>query len=235
MWFWSKADHFNPQRWAFRSYGPRRRCQIGPHRSLRAKNQKWNDRSRRGRQDQGGDRSRYDCPRLFVISVFDIKSSPLSKLWGGSARIFRRGVCSCPYRGTCTVDQQAFGSSVSATSDLAQETHSNIREWLSTHVYPKVAETTRILYGGSVNAKNSADLIAQKDIDGFLVGGATLARGSSSKSTNECIVSSATTASLTVGSKAKDNSYCSIAKTSLVQKFNKLKVASGLIYIDIQC
>ncbi len=56
----------------------------------------------------------------------------------------------------------------------AQETHANIREWLSTKVSPEVAAATRIIYGGSVSAGNSDTLATEKDIDGFLVGGASL-------------------------------------------------------------
>ena len=52
--------------------------------------------------------------------------------------------------------------------------HEHIRKWLSEKVSPKVAEETRIQYGGSVNAKNCAELSKIKDIDGFLVGGASL-------------------------------------------------------------
>ena len=42
------------------------------------------------------------------------------------------------------------------------------------NVSAQAAEKTRILYGGSVTEKNAAELIAKKDIDGFLVGGASL-------------------------------------------------------------
>ena len=45
---------------------------------------------------------------------------------------------------------------------------------MSKNISPEVAAATRILYGGSVSAGNCAELIKQKDIDGFLVGGASL-------------------------------------------------------------
>jgi triosephosphate isomerase len=45
---------------------------------------------------------------------------------------------------------------------------------LKKNVSKEAAEKTRILYGGSVTEKNAADLIKQKDVDGFLVGGASL-------------------------------------------------------------
>lgn len=49
-----------------------------------------------------------------------------------------------------------------------------IREWLSKNVSDDVAGKTRILYGGSVNAGNCEELIKKPNIDGFLVGGASL-------------------------------------------------------------
>ena len=49
-----------------------------------------------------------------------------------------------------------------------------IRDWLAKNVSPEVAGATRILYGGSVNAGNCAELIKKPNIDGFLVGGASL-------------------------------------------------------------
>lgn len=52
--------------------------------------------------------------------------------------------------------------------------HCQIREWLKKNVSEKVAEQTRIIYGGSVTGKNAAELAKEKDIDGFLVGGASL-------------------------------------------------------------
>jgi triosephosphate isomerase len=45
---------------------------------------------------------------------------------------------------------------------------------MSKNISPEVAAATRILYGGSVSGGNCAELINQKDIDGFLVGGASL-------------------------------------------------------------
>ncbi len=68
----------------------------------------------------------------------------------------------------------AIGTGKVATTAQAQEVHAAIRGWLKKEVSEKVAEETRILYGGSVNEKNCKDLKAQPDIDGFLVGGASL-------------------------------------------------------------
>lgn len=68
----------------------------------------------------------------------------------------------------------AIGTGVVATPQQAQDTHKDIREWLAAHVSPEVASETRIIYGGSANAKNCNDLFAMPDINGFLVGGASL-------------------------------------------------------------
>lgn len=68
----------------------------------------------------------------------------------------------------------AIGTGKVATTQQAQEVHEAIRKWLGENVSETVAAETRILYGGSVNAKNCKDLAKEKDIDGFLVGGASL-------------------------------------------------------------
>lgn len=71
----------------------------------------------------------------------------------------------------------AIGTGKVASSEQAQEVHAAIRSWLKKEVSEKVAETTRIIYGGSVNEKNCKELATQPDIDGFLVGGASLKPG----------------------------------------------------------
>jgi len=68
----------------------------------------------------------------------------------------------------------AIGTGKVATTDQAQEVHAAIRAFLAKEVSQAVADATRILYGGSVNEKNCKDLARQPDIDGFLVGGASL-------------------------------------------------------------
>lgn len=52
--------------------------------------------------------------------------------------------------------------------------HAAIREWLRKDVSAEAADNTRIIYGGSVTDKNCGELAKQPDIDGFLVGGASL-------------------------------------------------------------
>ena len=68
----------------------------------------------------------------------------------------------------------AIGTGKVATTEQAQDVHAAIRDWLKKDVGAEAAESTRILYGGSVNAKNCQELAKQADIDGFLVGGASL-------------------------------------------------------------
>lgn len=68
----------------------------------------------------------------------------------------------------------AIGTGKVATTEQAQEVHAAIRDWLSKSVSSEAAENTRIIYGGSVSEKNCRELAKEKDIDGFLVGGASL-------------------------------------------------------------
>merc|ERR1719436_1172396 len=68
----------------------------------------------------------------------------------------------------------AIGTGKVATPEQAQETHAAIRAHLREAVSADVAEKVRIQYGGSVTPDNCAELIAKPDIDGFLVGGASL-------------------------------------------------------------
>jgi triosephosphate isomerase len=68
----------------------------------------------------------------------------------------------------------AIGTGLTATPDQAQDVHDFIRELLGQMYDEKLAEEIRILYGGSVKPNNAEDLMNQEDIDGLLVGGASL-------------------------------------------------------------
>ena len=68
----------------------------------------------------------------------------------------------------------AIGTGVNATPAQAQEMHAQIRGWLKQRFSPAEAGSLRILYGGSVKAGNALELLSQPDIDGVLVGGASL-------------------------------------------------------------
>jgi len=61
-----------------------------------------------------------------------------------------------------------------ASAADAQEVCAAIRKELATLASQPIAETARVLYGGSVNAKNIGEIVAQNDVDGALVGGASL-------------------------------------------------------------
>lgn len=68
----------------------------------------------------------------------------------------------------------AIGTGRVASAADAQEVCAAIRKELASLASPQVADSVRVLYGGSVNAKNVGELVAQGDIDGGLVGGASL-------------------------------------------------------------
>lgn len=68
----------------------------------------------------------------------------------------------------------AIGTGVTASSAQAQEIHVFIRKEIAAKYGQEVADSTTILYGGSCNAKNASDLFGQPDIDGGLIGGASL-------------------------------------------------------------
>ena len=71
----------------------------------------------------------------------------------------------------------AIGTGKNASPADAEEVHAAIRRWLAAKD-PALAERTRILYGGSVKADNAAGLLAEPNVDGALVGGASLDAGS---------------------------------------------------------
>ena len=68
----------------------------------------------------------------------------------------------------------AIGTGKTATSDQAEEIHAYIRSVIAAKYGKEVAENTSILYGGSCKASNAPELFAKPDIDGGLIGGASL-------------------------------------------------------------
>nr|UDB72884.1 triosephosphate isomerase [Hemiscorpius lepturus] len=68
----------------------------------------------------------------------------------------------------------AIGTGKTASPEQAQEVHAQLRDWLKSNVSEDVANKTRIIYGGSVTAANCKELAKNPDVDGFLVGGASL-------------------------------------------------------------
>lgn len=68
----------------------------------------------------------------------------------------------------------AIGTGKTATPEQAEEVHKFIREYLERNYGKEISENTRILYGGSVNDKNIDELMKAENIDGVLVGGASI-------------------------------------------------------------
>ncbi|HMP79241.1 MAG TPA: triose-phosphate isomerase, partial [Pirellulaceae bacterium] len=68
----------------------------------------------------------------------------------------------------------AIGTGRTATPKQADEVHADLRKWIATRYNSPVAESARIIYGGRVKPENASELLAQPNIDGALVGGASL-------------------------------------------------------------
>jgi triosephosphate isomerase len=68
----------------------------------------------------------------------------------------------------------AIGTGRTATADQAQEIHAHIRQTIAAKYGQTIAGDLTILYGGSMNAENAKDLVAKPDVDGGLIGGASL-------------------------------------------------------------
>lgn len=68
----------------------------------------------------------------------------------------------------------AIGTGVTASSDQAEEMHAFIRELVAENYSERIAQETTILYGGSCNPKNAQELFKNEDVDGGLIGGASL-------------------------------------------------------------
>ncbi len=82
----------------------------------------------------------------------------------------------------------AIGTGRTASPAQAEEAHQWIRKVLGTHFSPAAAERIRIQYGGSVKPENAKELLSKPDIDGALVGGASLdARGFTAIIKNACL------------------------------------------------
>jgi triosephosphate isomerase len=92
-------------------------------------------------------------------------------------RQVREGLAGVPWTSDCVIAYEpvwAIGTGLAATAEQANETIGYIRSLLSQIGSPEIASGTRIQYGGSVKADNAAELFGQPEIDGALVGGASL-------------------------------------------------------------
>ena len=68
----------------------------------------------------------------------------------------------------------AIGTGVTATPEQAESAHEHLRNWLASRYTPAFSQRVRVLYGGSVKADNAETLLGQANVDGALVGGASL-------------------------------------------------------------
>ena len=68
----------------------------------------------------------------------------------------------------------AIGTGKTATDEMAQEAHAEIRKVLAEMFGESAASSIRIIYGGSMKPENATGLLAQPDVDGGLIGGASL-------------------------------------------------------------
>ncbi len=93
------------------------------------------------------------------------------------ARQVRRGLDGVPWTGACVIAYEpvwAIGTGLAATGAQANETIGYIRGLVAELFGSPIASATRIQYGGSVKADNAAEFLSQPEIDGALVGGASL-------------------------------------------------------------
>ncbi len=81
----------------------------------------------------------------------------------------------------------AIGTGVVATKDQAEEVHKYIRGLLKDMYDANIADSVRIQYGGSVKPENIRELIAEEDVDGALVGGASLKADSFTQIIKGCL------------------------------------------------
>ncbi|WP_156309279.1 triose-phosphate isomerase [Sphingobacterium endophyticum] len=101
-------------------------------------------------------------------SYFDIIKTQLSKgLFHLDAEAFKNVVLAYE-------PVWAIGTGLTATPEQAQEVHAFIRKTLAEQYGQEIADNTSILYGGSANPSNAQSLFSQPDIDGGLIGGASL-------------------------------------------------------------
>lgn len=127
----------------------------------------------------------------------------------------------------------AIGTGKAATPNTAQATHSAIREFLKTRIGDAAAKV-RIIYGGSVNGKNCADYASCPDVDGFLVGGASLKPevNRSEPSLFSCLLTSfSLPIYATPRSKTKTDPKCWVVEASKLNKRKRtLRVELGELF-----
>ena len=98
----------------------------------------------------------------------------VKKQLDGSLKNFREDKTLLPSTILAYEPVWAIGTGETATPEQAQEAHLFVRRWLKENVGHDTGEAIRILYGGSVRPENIKELMSQPDIDGALIGGASL-------------------------------------------------------------
>lgn len=103
------------------------------------------------------------------------------KTWAVVERQLREGLAEIPagldWAGRLVIAYEpvwAIGTGQNATPEQAQQVHAQIRRWLTARAGEPAARALRIQYGGSVNAQNASSLMRQADVDGGLIGGASI-------------------------------------------------------------
>jgi triosephosphate isomerase len=100
-------------------------------------------------------------------NTFDVVSQQLGELLGDEMKDPERLVIAYE-------PVWAIGTGRNATDAQAQEVHAFIREWMGKSWNKDFADRVRIQYGGSMKPENAKGLLAQRDVDGGLIGGAAL-------------------------------------------------------------
>lgn len=115
-----------------------------------------------------------------LIPVFCCGESDVERSQGSTFSVLERqlsAVTPADFAGETVIAYEpvwAIGTGNTATADQIVGVHQWLRRWLTVHHGTDVAERTRLLYGGSVTPAVAAELLALPDVDGLLVGGASL-------------------------------------------------------------
>lgn len=136
-----------------------------------------------GETDQDVNRKLLSALKLGLVPIVCVGET-LSEREGGQTQSVIHGQFTGSFAGV-TADQMqkvviayepvwAIGTGKNATPEQAEEVHADLRRLIETRYNPHIASSLRILYGGSVKAENARELLSQPNIDGALVGGASL-------------------------------------------------------------
>jgi triosephosphate isomerase len=136
-----------------------------------------------GETDEDVEKKAKACVRVGIMPVICVGESKTERERGRTADVITRQVRAVVQGFKVPLSQEltfayepiwAIGTGVTATPYEAQEVHRLIRQLLADGLGPGIAGSTRILYGGSVTALNIKEIVSMPDVDGALVGGASL-------------------------------------------------------------